>query len=336
MSFIKNDKLASIRTAARNGDEKAKMVLQALRKGDPQDALDGLVNDFFGVGASFQEQQTYGEPKVDATIVNDMQIDAIKDNFTPPQAKNDAPAVEPQSEEQIPTQSEEIAPQLGEAEDLGAEQPSEIIEPEQQPEVSDEMQQGDVADLTELLDGETADLFDENEIDDISFTDFLGNQKKNRLREKKNADYFKAFDLQGRTNYMDKKIGDYTAKFDNRRKDIDRRYNDIGKSIDLYSTKANEMLDDDMEFDMDKATSAYGDFIGNENTMHSFGRHWDDADSNEIINALHELMGKYGKKNVIAALNSLKNDNETYKGFLNGQIDTEIGRYSKSVENLLK
>lgn len=323
MSYINNKKLLEIRAAARNGNEKAQMVLQALRKGDAQDSLDRLVQDYYG----FQEQQTYGEPTppVQETI-KETQIDAPVED-----------PVDNVSEQDIPAQEQtEIEPQLDEADGLGVEQPSDTIAPELQPEESSELNQVDVEDLTDILDGETVDLFDENEIDDVSFVDFLSNKKKDGIRAKKNAEYFKAYNPDSRAAYMTKKIDAYKGKFDDRLKDIDRRYNDIGKSIDLYSTKANEMLDDDMEMDMDKAGSAYSDFVTNDKLMHSFGRHWDDADNNAIIDELHALMGKYGKKNVIAALNSLKNDNEGYKGFLGNQIDTEINRYSKIVENLLK
>ena len=193
-----------------------------------------------------------------------------------------------------------------------------------------------IPDLTETLDGELDGIISETEVEDISFKDFLGNKRSDSLKARKNADYFKAFDQGGREKYLADKTENYRGKFANRLGDIDRHYNDTNKALSLYSTNVNEMLDDDIELDTNVAAQAYDDFTDNETAMHSFGRHWDENDNNNVTTALAELVAKYGKKNVQAALNVLMGDNEGYKSYRSNQIDSEIGRYQKSLENLLK
>lgn len=193
-----------------------------------------------------------------------------------------------------------------------------------------------IPDLTETLDGELDGIISETEVEDISFKDFLGNKRSDSLKARKNADYFKAFDQGGREKYLTDKTESYRNKFANRLGDIDRHYNDTNKALSLYSTNVNKMLDDDIELDTNVVAQAYDDFTGNEVAMHSFGRHWDENDNNNVTTALAELVAKYGKKNVQAALNVLMGDNEGYKAYRSNQIDSEIGRYQKSLENLLK
>ena len=193
-----------------------------------------------------------------------------------------------------------------------------------------------IPDLTEVLDGELDGIISETELDEVSFKDFLGNKRSDALKARKNADYFKAFDQGGREQYLNNKAEAYRSKFDNRRNDIDRHFNDTNTALTMYSTNVNEMLDDDVELDTNVASQAYEDFTGNENAMHSFGRHWDNMDNENIKNILGELVSKYGKKNVLAALNVLMGDNEGYKAFRTNKIDTEVGRYQKDLEKLLK
>ena len=47
------------------------------------------------------------------------------------------------------------------------------------------------------------------------------------------------------------------------------------------------------------------------------------------------LVIKYGKKNVVAALNTLKSDNDNYRNHRNGEINGEISRYKSSLAKLL-
>lgn len=286
MAFINNSKFLEIRQAGKDGNEKAKMVLQAMRNGGSQEDIDRLVSDYYSL--PIEE-----EPETQEV---DLPIEQTNDN-------------------QPETQEQEIPQEL-------------------EPEITESS--NDVEDLTSILDLETDGLFDENDIETLNFNDYLSNKKKDFLRSKKNADYFKAYNMEGRQKYLQDKINKYKDKFNGKIRDIDRKYDDISKSLDFYSMKVNDMLDDNVEMNMDSAGNAYNEFTDSPEIMQSFGRHWDEKDSNDIVFALNELCKKYGKKNIVAALNTLRNDNESYKKYLNGQIDTEIGRYSKSIENLLK
>ena len=49
MAFINNKKMKEIMIAARNGNEKALMILQAMKKGNSQQDVDGLVNDYYNI-----------------------------------------------------------------------------------------------------------------------------------------------------------------------------------------------------------------------------------------------------------------------------------------------
>lgn len=211
--------------------------------------------------------------------------------------------------------------------------PNEEVAIEEQPIVNE---QPAIVDLTEILDGELDGIISENEVEDITFNDFLKNKQNDFTKAKKNADYFKAFDQGGREKYLSEKTENYRNKFGNRFGNIDRHYNDTNKSLDLYATNVNDMLDDEVEFDTDIAAKAYNDFTNDEIAMGSFGRHWDDMDNEVVVNSLKNLVAQYGKKNVQAAINLLMGDNENYKAHRNNQIETEIGRYQKNLEKLLK
>jgi len=179
-------------------------------------------------------------------------------------------------------------------------------------------------------------LIDDDELDDISFADFLSNKKKDGIRSRKNADYFKAYSPEVRQAYMDNSINSYKSKFNNKLKDIDRNYRDMDNAITGYAKDIDLMLDDDIELNMDEASKAYNDLVDDEGTMHGFSRSWDEEDRLSVEEALKGLIAKYGKKNVIAALNTLRNDNNGYRDYLNNRIDTSISGYSKKLENLLK
>lgn len=229
----------------------------------------------------------------------------------------------------IPTISQE-EPEVIENADF---QPQNDVVEESQEIVSDNLPEFD---LTKILDDELTDLIDENDIEELNFVDFLKNKSRDSLRARKNGDYFKAYDPVGKANYMADKINTYKGKFDNRLGNIERGYNDINKSMSNYSQNVNDMLDDNVELDMVKVSSAYDDFTNDDVTMNSFGRHWDDNDNHIVAEKLRELVSVYGKQNVLAALNTINSDNENHKNFLNNQIDSEIVRYSKSLESLLK
>lgn len=279
MPYIANNKYQEIRESAKNGNEKALLIIQAMRKMSPQVDIDRLMDDYYN-----------------API-----IEPIQDE--PPQIVEEQPKTEPTVEIINDDNSENIHT---------------------------------VVDMGKVLDDETKNLFDENEIKDISFSEYLSDKGRNALRLKKNADYFKVYDEKSREDYLNSKVNAYKEKFNGRLGNISRRGKDISKSLDGYARFANDYADDGKELDMPSVDNAYSDFTGNEMVMSSFGRYWDEDDVKTIIQGLTELIDHYGKKNVVAVLNALKNDNDEYIKYLNGQIDTEIGRYTKSLENVLK
>lgn len=279
MPFINNKKLSEIREQSKNGNEKALMILQAMRKNSPQADVDRLVDDYYTVNNVEEPVISEGKAEIEESM--------------PPA---------------------ELMPEI----------------------VANAETVTEVPNLTDILDGEMDGLLDENEIEDMPFTTFLGNKKRDALRNKKGTDYFKAYDPVGRENYLNEKVSNYKGKFNGRLRDIERRYNDMDLSINNYSQGVNDMLDDNIDLDMDSASSAYNDLTENESVMSSFGRHWDENDNNLVVGYLKQLIEIYGKQNVMAALNTLKSDNNNYKDYLNNQVDTEIGRYSKSIEKLLK
>lgn len=294
MAYINNTKFKEIFKASKEGNEKAKEILQAIRKNGSQGDLDRLLEEFYKIPVVEKEEPIVEEKK--DIVEQDIPAEIIEDEGD---VKGDVKT-------EIETKEE----------------PNETKEPAE--------------DISSILDKEFDGLIDENNLDEISFTDYLGNKKRDGIRGKKNADYFKAYDPEARETYMNNKIDSYKNKFNTRLKDIDRHYKDVDNAINTYSGNINTLLDDDVELDMAKVNDAYNDLTENEPIMHGFGRVWDEDDTNEVVNALKELISKYGKKNVISALNTLKNDNSNYRDYLTNQIDTEISRYSKNIEGLLK
>ncbi len=297
MAYINNTKFKEIFKASKEGNEKAKEILQAIRKNGSQGDLDRLLEEFYKIPVAEEEQpmtEDVAEQEIPAEVVED-EGDVKGDVKTEVETTNEEPMEEATNE--VKEQAE---------------------------------------DISSILDKEFDGLVDENNLDEISFADYLGNKKRDGIRSKKNADYFKAYAPEAREAYMNNKIDSYKNKFNTRLKDIDRHYKDVDNAINTYSGNINTLLDDDVELDMGKVNDAYNDLTENEPIMHGFGRVWDEDDTNEVVNALKELISKYGKKNVISALNTLKNDNSNYRDYLTNQIDTEISRYSKNIEGLLK
>lgn len=296
MAFINNKKFAEIRTAAKDGNEKALMILQAMRKLQPQADIDRLVEDYYAIPEEPQIQPVQGE------------------NYN---------VAEEQPKEEVPTASDELDDVL--SEDLSVNETADI------PDLDGDVQSYSLDDITKDMDG----LIDEDEIDDMSFADFLSDKKRNLKRAKKNADYFKMYNNDSRKQYSLNAVDKYKAKFGDLERDIDRRNKDTATALGLYEQSVADSLDDDIELNADNADKAYSDLTDDSGAMHAFGRYWDDDDKTSVIEALKVLIGKYGKKNVLAAINTLKSDNENYKSYMHNRIDTEVGKYSKNLENLL-
>lgn len=284
MAFINNKKFAEIRNAAKNGDEKALKVLQAMRKMQPQADIDRLVEDYYAIPAPAVEETPETPAATDDLSLDDA---SVADSVI----------------------SSDIAD-------------------------SD----GDVTTITYNLDDITKDmdgLIDEDEVEDMSFSDFLADKKRNMMRARKNTDYFKMYDNDSRSKYATDAVAKYKAKFGDLERDIDRRNKDTMTALGMYEQSVGDELDDEVELSADNADKAYSDLIDNSGAMHSFGRYWDEEDKANVITELKALIGKYGKKNVLAAINTLKSDNENYKSYMHNKIDTEVGKYSKNLENLL-
>ena len=296
MAFINNKKFAEIRTAAKDGNEKALMILQAMRKLQPQADIDRLVEDYYAIPEEPQIQPVQGE------------------NYN---------VAEEQPKEEVSTVSDALDDVL--SEDLSVDETADI------PDLDADVQTYNLDDITKDMDG----LIDEDEIDDMSFADFLSDKKKNLKRAKKNADYFKMYNEDSRRQYSLGAVDKYKAKFGDLERDIDRRNKDTATALGLYEQSVADSLDDDIELNADNADKAYSDLTDDSGAMHAFGRYWDDDDKASVIEALKVLIGKYGKKNVLAAINTLKSDNENYKSYMHNRIDTEVGKYSKNLENLL-
>lgn len=284
MAFINNKKFAEIRNAAKNGDEKALKVLQAMRKMQPQADIDRLVEDYYAIPAPTVEET----PETPA-VTDDLSLD-------------DASVVDS-------VISSDIADSDGDVTTIAY----------------------NLDDITKDMDG----LVDEDEVEDMSFSDFLADKKRNMMRARKNADYFKMYDNDSRSKYAADAVAKYKAKFGDLERDIDRRNKDTMTALGMYEQSVGDELDDEVELSADNADKAYSDLIDNSGAMHSFGRYWDEEDKANVVTELKALIGKYGKKNVLAAINTLKSDNENYKSYMHNKIDTEVGKYSKNLENLL-
>lgn len=291
MAFINNARLQEIRTASRGGNEKAAMVLQALRKGASQEDLNRLVDDYYGINATDAVENNanveLNNPEVGRPIIEN--TDSVDGNIDEP--IHDKPFQNNLEEDE---------------------------------------------DFDKRLDNDLKDVLVENKIDDVDFNKFLKDKSNDSLKTQRTADYFKAYDPEKREGYLANKIQKYSDSFGGKRRNAERRFNDMSKSLELYGQNVNDMLDDSIELDLSQMNNAYNDFVNNEDTMSSFGRYWDEQDSENIKNILAGLVKQYGKKNIQAMLNTLTSDATNYKNFLDNQVETEVGRYTKDIEKLLK
>lgn len=193
-----------------------------------------------------------------------------------------------------------------------------------------------IADLTDVLDKDLDGLIDLDEINEQSFEDFLDEKKKNANRLAKGADHFKMYDADGRAAYLASKEDEYGKSFDVKRKDIDRAFRDMDGAIAAYSQCVGDLPDDGIDLDSSVSANAYSDLIDSQRGRHSFGRPWDEEDMADVKVALGELVAKYGKQNVAAALNTIRGDNASYRDMRNGRIDSAIKNHNRQLEDLLK
>lgn len=190
----------------------------------------------------------------------------------------------------------------------------------------------DFSDLSKELDG----LIDLPSIEPTSFREYVSSKEKSGRAAKKDANYFKAFDPERRKAFLEKSKKDFSDSLNGKRRDLERSYGDISSALDIYGQYVSDMPEDDVELDISSSSKAYGDLVDNDNAMSSFGRGWDEKDLSEMKSELSELVSKYGKKNVVAMLNSLREDGDSWRDYGNSAIDSVVSNYGKSLDKLLK
>lgn len=345
------NKIKELRKAASEGNAQAKAIIDKYMDDGDIEEIESMVSSYYGNKPSGnEEKETVKTTEKFEDLFSDMKShdsesedDEYEWNSSDGIKKADEKSNwEKKPEEKKPEEKKsdwdkpeekkpEFKPEDKKPEEPKSEPKSEESKPEDKS-LETELKQYDFS----ALDGDFKDLIDEDEVKEISFGDFLKDKKKNRNRERKNSDYFKAYDQGERDAYSMSKKDEYGKKFDSSRNKLDRAYRDNGKAIDEYSRIVTSFPMEDGAIDMESSSKAYGEFTDNESAMGAFGRIWDADDTMAITNILTELANKYGKRNVISMLNSLKQDNEEWKAFGNGKMDDAIGNYGKSLDKLLK
>lgn len=309
--FINYKKLRELQEAARGGNEKAKVIIDKYMDDSPDmDSIERLIDDY------------YGNAGIDALANTTESVDEVNEAIS----------------ERLEEPSEEV--DVEGIEELGVQEPEESVEQPavEQEAVIDEQPavEQPIIDISADLDKELDGLIDDNEFDDLSFLDFLDGKRKDANKAKKNAEYFKAYDQGGRESYLSKKKDEYGHSFDGRRRQNERGFNDINGALDIYAQMVTDMPDDEAEFDSSLASKAYDEFTGDKANMGAFGRSWDDSDKELIKTALLALVQQYGKKNVVAVLNTLRDNCSAWRKFNDGKIDNAVSNYGKALDALLK
>lgn len=364
MAFLKQNVYNEVLEKSKKGNPKATMILQALRRGEKQNVVDSLLDDLLKPQAQVAEETTTMEDNDSLTFV-------AENGFVPPSQrvyKNSAP--EKSKEEEIEEENDEDFPQDSNLEEINdeeetnkiftpteepkeptkepikeevvetkAEEEEEEKEPnikEQESKVQEEEKPQSTMNFSELLDKETDGLFDENEIPQMDFSQYLENKHRDGVRARRNAEYFKAFSPEDRRQYVDMKKKTYTDKFGDSLHDIDRSHNDYLKSLEnLYDDINNGIEEDEKELSPESSSGAYDEITSNKATMRVLNRYWDSNDMGEVSSFLNGLIQKYGKQNVLSAMGLLKQDVDAYSEFRKKQIQDEIDRYGNTIEKTL-
>lgn len=364
MAFLKQNVYNEVLEKSKKGNPKATMILQALRRGEKQNVVDSLLDDLLKPQAQVAEETS--------TMADNDPLTFVAENgFVPPSQrvyKNSAP--EKSKEEEIEEENDEDFPQDSNLEEINdeeetnkiftpteepkeptkepikeevvetkAEEKEEEKEPnieEQESKVQEEEKPQPTMNFSELLDKETDGLFDENEIPQMDFSQYLENKHRDGVRAIRNADYFKAFSPEDRRQYVETKKKAYTDKFSDSLHDIDRAHNDYLKSLEnLYDDINNGIEEDEKELSPESSSGAYDEITSNKATMRVLNRYWDSNDMGEVSSFLNGLIQKYGKQNVLSAMGLLKQDVDAYSEFRKKQIQDEIDRYGNTIEKTL-
>lgn len=358
MAFLKQNVYNEVLEKSKKGNPKATMILQALRRGEKQNVVDSLLDDLLKPQARVAEETTTMEDNDPLTFV-------AESGFVPPSQrvyKNSAPE-KSKVEEEIEEENDEDFPQDSNLEEVNEEEENDFSNPteeqkdpikeevkeeenteevkepaneEQENKVQEEEKPQPTMNFSELLDKETDGLFDENEIPQMDFSQYLENKHRDGVRAKRNADYFKAFSPEDRRQYVDMKKKTYTDKFGDSLHDIDRSHNDYLKSLEnLYDDINNGIEEDEKELSPESSSGAYDEITSNKATMRVLNRYWDSNDMGEVSSFLNGLIQKYGKQNVLSAMGLLKQDVDAYSEFRKKQIQDEIDRYGNTIEKTL-
>lgn len=308
--IIKNKEWKAIAKAAKEGNPRALGIVEKYGSKElTQEELDKMLQAFFAPEAepiAVEEDVTLGLKnygvKEEEPVVKEEEV-AVEEA---PVAEEEKPAIEEKPEE-LKTIDESKTP---------------VDTP--------------VVDISALLDKDLDGIIDKKEIEDMDFSIFIKNKKKDNMRARKGHDHFSTYDADGRADYLTKKEDEYGHSFDNSRKNIERKFKDMDGAISGYLFSVNSLPDDASEVDDIKVSELYDKLTDSDEIMGAFGRSWDEEDTGAMKATLETLVQEYGKANVLAVLNSLKSDNCAFRDFRCGQIDEEVKRYNKSLEELLK
>lgn len=236
---------------------------------------------------------------------------------------------EKEVEKETPTPVKEVEKETVDIVPTGKEEKPSVDKEEKSSSLSTE---DDFSDLSKELDG----LIDLPSIEPTSFREYVSSKEKSRRAAKKDANYFKAFDSERRKAFLEKSKKDFSDSLNGKRRDLERSYGDISSALDIYGQYVSDMPEDYVQLDILSSSKAYGDLVDNDNAMSSFGRGWDEKDLSEMKSELSELVSKYGKKNVVAMLNSLREDGNSWRDYGNSSIDSAVSNYGKALDKLLK
>ena len=335
--FISYRKIKELQEASKAGNPKAKAILDKYLEDKPDmDAIDRLLDDYYSKASIDTLEKV--EPKPDegpAVDSIDERIDESAEDLVEeePGYESVYPTVETPVEGGFPEvdiDEGHVEEEVNEAVEQAVEVAPEQVEPE------NNMPEAVEVDLTEDLDRELDGLIDVDEVEDLSFRDYIGEKRRNANRARKDAAYFKAFDQGGRESYLNKKKDESLHGFDGKFRDAERRHDDVSKALDGYDRMVGDLPEDEVAIDVSVAGKAYDDLVDDENAMGAFGRPWDDADNESIKAKLADLVAKYGKRNVVAVLNTLRDDSNAWYGESKGRMESSISKYGKALESLLK
>lgn len=341
-------KIKQLRKAASEGNQQAKAIIDKYMDNGDFSEIDSMVSAYYGnlypkAGETPEEDNEYewnssdGLTEAKNAPTQKFEEKSVSEEDFPFEGESGGDANENEAETDKPRREAE-SPKPEQPKPMEAPKPTMEAKPTEEkpaPNPIEEIGEKKEWDFTSI-DGEFDGLIDEDEISDVSFADFLKEKKKNANRERKNSDYFKAYGPEEREAFGLSKKDAFGKKFDGSRKKLERGYRDNGKALDEYSKIVTSFPMADGDIDVDASNKAYGEFTDDESAMGAFGRIWDEDDVRVITESLTALANKYGKKNVLSMLNSLRQDNESWKAFGDGKIENAIGNYGKSIDKLLK